>query len=502
MKKDKLPNSAHKGRNWPIFVVDVLFSIAVGTVLTLSTLDYRSKIDKQNINDISNINRSSANLASAYFESEGLSLNNRLTYLSKSNSTKISLSYDEAKVYLSEANSNPEISYMLLGDDYKGTVSLPNEVTSFPEVDYSGNDYTSIQSIVKATDRTNAVSPHLYCTAEFTDRYSGFNSFALYGYVSLLKGGVSTNYTLFLISKSTTFSGFVELNNEYDKMATTIMNFNGDYVFGSPDFKATNLFSYFATFNGLGTPEANALRAQFQAGTNIFYYKNNRNENCVFVLSPLPKVQFPTDSWYCVSVVPLSSYQNGQINYGYTLSMVLLLVAMMIINILWLAQANRRLRESALKEREANGAKTDFLSRMSHDIRTPLNVIIGTAILAERQDNPPATAKYIGDIQQSGKFLLSLVNDVLDLNKVESGKMELHLAPYSLSELAQSVNAIIEPLCQAKDITLTVDFPEGNESFLLDSVRINQIFYNLLSNSTKFTPAGGKNHFNGQSGAG
>ena len=88
-----------------------------------------------------------------------------------------------------------------------------------------------------------------------------------------------------------------------------------------------------------------------------------------------------------------------------------------------LKEAAQKEKEAAAKEKEASDAKSDFFSRMSHDIRTPLNVVIGSSTLALKEKNSPTTERYLSDIDQSGKFLLSLVNDLLDLNKVQNGSM-------------------------------------------------------------------------------
>lgn len=179
-------------------------------------------------------------------------------------------------------------------------------------------------------------------------------------------------------------------------------------------------------------------------------------------------------------------------NYWSTIIAAVIFIVLMVFNLGWLFSVNYNLKISVEKEREASAAKTDFLSRMSHDIRTPLNVIIGMTGLAEKEEgNPEETKKYLSDISQSGKFLLSLVNDILDLNKVESGKMEMHLEPYSLKEFKSSINAIIEPLCEDKKINFIITIDEDERKFLLDKVRINQIFFNILSNSVKFTSENG-----------
>lgn len=129
----------------------------------------------------------------------------------------------------------------------------------------------------------------------------------------------------------------------------------------------------------------------------------------------------------------------------------------------------------------------ESLSRMSHDIRTPINVIKGMTELAMQEENRKQVDRYLTNIQSSGKFLLGLVNDILDLNKVESGKMELHLAPYRYSDFKNYIDAVIVPLCQEKDINFEMISKKEEMIFMLDGLRLNQIFFNLLSNAVKFT---------------
>ena len=127
-----------------------------------------------------------------------------------------------------------------------------------------------------------------------------------------------------------------------------------------------------------------------------------------------------------------------------------------------------------------------------HDIRTPLNGIIGMTYLAAEEDNPPATEDYLVKIDTSSKFLLGLVNDVLDMSKAESGKIELHPEPYREDDFIEYIQSVIKPLCNAKSQRLAIEIDKDNEYFpLVDKLRINQIFLNILSNASKYTPAGG-----------
>lgn len=142
---------------------------------------------------------------------------------------------------------------------------------------------------------------------------------------------------------------------------------------------------------------------------------------------------------------------------------------------------------------QANAAKSRFLSNMSHDIRTPMNAIIGMSKLAEIHIEDRAKVKdCLRKIEVSSKHLLSLINDVLDMSKIESGKMTLSAEPFSLPELIEGDLAIVQPQCQAKEQTFTVETKNIRHELLEgDPLRLNQVFLNLTSNAVKFTPERG-----------
>lgn len=140
----------------------------------------------------------------------------------------------------------------------------------------------------------------------------------------------------------------------------------------------------------------------------------------------------------------------------------------------------------------ANMAKSRFLSNVSHDMRTPMNAIMGmTSLALEEVEDKRAVKSYLENIYGSSHFLLGLINDVLDMAKIESGKLELHRIPYSMGKFQNMVRSTIEPLCREKNIQFVMT-EIGNQSILVDPVRFNQIFLNLLSNAVKFTEEGGK----------
>ena len=160
-----------------------------------------------------------------------------------------------------------------------------------------------------------------------------------------------------------------------------------------------------------------------------------------------------------------------------------------------LAKAVKDLSASREAAEEASHAKSDFLSRMSHDIRTPLNAIIGSVKLAMEERNPPETDELLNSINVASKYLLGLINDILDLSKIESGKIELHEEPYTRGEFLLSINTVIRPLMDFKGIDFEINYDGEGEGVIVDKLRFNQIFFNLLSNAAKFTPPGGRVEF-------
>ncbi len=151
------------------------------------------------------------------------------------------------------------------------------------------------------------------------------------------------------------------------------------------------------------------------------------------------------------------------------------------------------LQDALMHARQANEAKTTFLSNMSHDIRTPMNAIIGFAtIAASRIDNRDQVKECLQKVLASSNHLLSLINDILDMSRIESGKMQIHEQECNISELMHNLVNIIQPQVKAKQLELFIDtFEVTNEDVITDPLKLNQIFINLMSNAVKYTPAGG-----------
>lgn len=244
-----------------------------------------------------------------------------------------------------------------------------------------------------------------------------------------------------------------------------------------------------------------------QKGKNILFYHNVRGKNALNYMWSVNK-----GAIYLIGYVPIEAIQQEgrTVNQNIFIVVFVMLTAFFLCCILY--YFNQRQQDRLRKEREtereihnkrlaealqsaqiASNSKTTFLSNMSHDIRTPMNAVLGfTTLLAKDADNPDKVREYTKKITASGQHLLSLINDVLDVSKIESGKVVLNVEEFTLNDLVSSIDAIIRPMAKAKEQAFHVEVTDINHEYLMgDETRINQILINLLSNAVKYTPEGG-----------
>lgn len=173
----------------------------------------------------------------------------------------------------------------------------------------------------------------------------------------------------------------------------------------------------------------------------------------------------------------------------WVLVMFLILCVVVVTAMFLVHKANR---ERDMAKQGLADAKTEFLSKVSYDIKTPMNVIVGTTALGmEETDDPEKMKECLGRIQSASDFLMELLNDLLDMSKIETGKFHLHPRPYAFSDFAEGIRLLMEPACKKKKIRFEMTDEEININMMVDPMRFQQIFFNLLTNAVKFTPEGG-----------
>lgn len=189
----------------------------------------------------------------------------------------------------------------------------------------------------------------------------------------------------------------------------------------------------------------------------------------------------------------MQSVSEGWDISGYITDITIILIgsAMLMIVIAWNKQLQLRLKQTALEAEEAANSESAFLANISHEIRTPLNAILGMNELVLRESKQPHIKEYAMYIKNSGKTLLTIISDILDLSKIESGKVDIVIDRYSLSSLVEDIERSIQKRVMEKNLTLNVYVdPELHENLQGDEVRIKQIIMNLLTNAVKYTEKG------------
>ncbi len=240
---------------------------------------------------------------------------------------------------------------------------------------------------------------------------------------------------------------------------------------------------------------------------NIMFYHDIRNKDSLNYMWAVNN-----GTIYLIGYVPIEAIQQESraVNHNILIIVAVMLIAFFLCCIIFYLNqrqqikirkereeereiSNQRLAEALQAAQIASNSKTMFLSNMSHDIRTPMNAVLGfTTLLAKDAENPDKVREYTKKITASGQHLLSLINDILDVSKIESGKVVLNVEEFTLNDLVSSVDAIIRPMAEARDQKFIVEVAGiKHECLLGDETRINQVLINLLSNAVKYTQTGG-----------
>ena len=218
-----------------------------------------------------------------------------------------------------------------------------------------------------------------------------------------------------------------------------------------------------------------AYMAKTLSKENLFYSFNYR------------QVAGGVEKWYRMHVIVASYAPDGKVTH------VVLAIMDVDKEIQKDIQQKEAVEKALVDAEKANKAKSQFLSSMSHDIRTPMNAITGFANLAQVNiDDKNQVKDYLDKIQSASKHLLNLINDILDMSRIESGKVQIEESEVSLREIFGEVNNLIQPMAEEKNIDFQIQNEVVNNYVYCDKLRLNQVLINLLGNSVKFTPDGGK----------
>ena len=277
---------------------------------------------------------------------------------------------------------------------------------------------------------------------------------------------------------------------ELESAELSMIDADGDYIIKGHSFKNSSFFEFYRSYNTADSASVQELFKKITSSTGSITMFNSRGEECILAYTPVTA----KGDWTLLSFMPMKDLSENTENWlliGFVSAGLLILF---VFDLAVMVHFNKRLQASAREAAAANQAKTDFLSTMSHDIRTPMNAIIGLTSIAERNlGDTESVGENLRKISMASNHLLTLINDILDISKVESGKLNLSPLTFSIVETVENLVNLSQPMVKEKNIDF--NFRIGRiekEYFYADQLRLNQIYINILSNAIKYTEPGGR----------
>ena len=278
---------------------------------------------------------------------------------------------------------------------------------------------------------------------------------------------------------------------EYTSAEVSLIARDGGYVVQSPSLRSSNFLEFIRGYNFQENyNQVNELAEQLlTTDKGMLRYKDSKGQECYFYYSSMG-VDTDLD---IMGYIPVSKIENESVDWIIALLVGGSILALMLMDGGYILVMNKKLRRAVQMEEKANMAKTQFLSSMSHDIRTPMNAVIGmTEIARHHLDDTEYVKDCLDKVATSGNHLLTLINDILDISKVESGKMTLNPVPFSVKEAVNEMYAMICHPAADKDIELILKMHDISQEFVMgDTLRLQQVMINLLTNAVKYTENGG-----------
>ena len=272
---------------------------------------------------------------------------------------------------------------------------------------------------------------------------------------------------------------------EFENAELSLIDADGNYIIKGHSFKNSSFFEFYRSYNAIDSASAKELFGKVTSSTGSFTMLNSRNEECILAYTPVDAAE----GWTLLSFMPEKDLNVNTENWlliGFVSAGLLILF---VFDLAIMLSFNKQLQASAREAEKANKAKTDFLSTMSHDIRTPMNAIIGLTTIAEKNlGDTESVGENLRKITMASNHLLTLINDILDISKVESGKLNLSPQTFSIVETVENLVNISQPMIKEKNIDFNFRTSRMEIEYLYaDRLRLNQIYINILSNAIKYT---------------
>ena len=398
------------------------------------------------------------------------------------------MTMEEAAGYIRASHVLKNTSAHLISlDSFTGLSTRPKQGTSD---DYAVS-YKRI-GLLENVDWIDEIGKSINITRAYTNPMNGEQSLAFCNRVKLYNPESDTAEAVVLlrvIPISTLEQKWVFPQTELMNAELSMIDANGDYILKGDSFKNASFFEFYKSYNTTDPESSNKLFDRITSSTGSFSMINSHEQECILAFTPVSA----TAGWTLLGLVPAKDLNVDTENWLLIGVVSAGLLILFLCDLLYILYFNKRLQIAAREAESASKAKTDFLSTMSHDIRTPMNAIIGLTTIAEKNlGDVESTGESLRKISLASNHLLTLINDILDISKVESGKLKLSPLTFSIVETVENLVTVSQPMIKEKNIEFSFHVNHMEKEYLYtDQLRLNQIYINILSNAIKYTEPGG-----------
>ncbi len=472
-------------KTW-IIIVNIILMLVIIAFVAFYAHHEQQEVLNDRVKDFSDLTVAMERVTKNYLEGEQNICDVWAHHINSSNMT-----LEEATVFVRNSHVLADASaHLIYTDDgtYSGLSTRPRAGT---QEDYAVS-YANYQPFPTSIQLPK-VGQQINVSRAYTNPMNGVQSITFYNAVTFRdeqNGGTRQGMLLRVMPISRLEEKWVFPQEEYRDAEFSLIDEDGSYIIKSHSLKNSNFFEFYKSYNKTDTSAINALAQELQKENGTFTMYNSRAEECLIGHTKIEA----GEGWVLLSYLPVNVIGAGSVDWLLIGAVAAGLLLLFLFDLLYVMYFNRKLQEMAKQAKAANYAKTDFLSTMSHDIRTPMNAIIGLTTIAEKNlGDMEAVSDNLHKISLASNHLLTLINDILDISKVESGKLTLNPLTFSIVETVQNLVNLSQPMVKEKNIDFNFRINRmENEYLYADQLRLNQIYINLLSNAIKYTEPGGR----------
>ena len=470
-------------RTW-VTVVNVIIMIAMLTFVVLYSIFESRDTTQRQIEHFENTAITMEHVTENYLEGEQRICDVWARYInSKEMTMEEAVSFIRISHVMPTASAHIVYSDSLKGLSTRAVRNTPGEyAVSYARLGLL-DDLSWIHGIGEAISISRA----------YTNPVNGEQSLAFCNHVTLLDaetGAPRDAVLLRVLPLAELEQKWVFPQEEFENAELSIIDASGDYIIKGHSFKNSSFFEFYRSYNPTNAAASQELFEKVTSSTGSVSMLNSRGENCILAYTPVAAA----GGWTLLSLMPMKDLYVNNENWLLIGAVSAGLLIIFVFDMAVVLHFNKKLQAAAREAAAASRAKTDFLSTMSHDIRTPMNAIIGLTTIAEKNlGDTESVRENLRKITLASNHLLTLINDILDISKVESGKLNLSPVTFSIVETVENLVNLSQPMIKEKNIEFNFRISRIDKEYLnADQLRLNQIYINILSNAIKYTEPGGR----------